>query len=421
MLFRDNGDYEVVAFTAAQIPYISNRMYPKELAGRLYPDGIKTFDESELPDLIKKFKVDVCVQAYSDLPDVEVMHKASIVNSNGADFWLVSPEHTYLKSSKPVIAVCAVRTGSGKSQTSRYIAKLIRKLGLNVVMIRHPMPYGVLKEQSVERFATLKDLEKYKTTIEEREEYELPVRNRFVMFAGVDYAKILNAAEKEADVILWDGGNNDLPFIKPDILITVADPLRAGNELSYYPGETAARMADVLLINKVNSATAEELAEVRDNLHSINKNAEIVYADSVVTPDNPKIINGKRVLIIEDGPMITHGGMLFGAGKVAADMCGAKEIVSAKKYAVGAIKEVFARYTKLNLELPAMGYSPKEIRDLEATINNADCDVVVSATPTNLRSIINSNKPIVHVSYELKPKGNELDDIVERFVKKIKK
>ena len=302
MLFRDNGDYEVVAFTAAQIPYISNRMYPKELAGRLYPDGIKTFDESELPDLIKKFKVDVCVQAYSDLPDVEVMHKASIVNSNGADFWLVSPEHTYLKSSKPVIAVCAVRTGSGKSQTSRYIAKLIRELGLNVVIIRHPMPYGVLKEQSVERFATLKDLEKYKTTIEEREDYEPPVRNRFVMFAGVDYAKILNAAEKEADVILWDGGNNDLTFIKPDILITVADPLRAGNELSYYPGETAARMADVLLINKVNSATAEELAEVRDNLHSINKNAEIVYADSVVTPDNPKIINGKRVLIIEDGP-----------------------------------------------------------------------------------------------------------------------
>jgi predicted GTPase len=348
------------------------------------------------------------------------MHKASIANSNGADFWLVSPEHTYLKSSKPVIAVCAVRTGCGKSQTSRYIAKLIRKAGFRVVMIRHPMPYGVLKDQSVERFATLGDLDKYKTTIEEREEYELPVKNRFVMYAGVDYGKILSAAEKEADVILWDGGNNDLPFIKPDLLITVADPLRAGNEITYYPGETAARMADILLINKVNSATEEEIGEVRDNLHSINKNAEILYADSEVTPDNPKIIKGKRVLVIEDGPTITHGGMLFGAGKVAADMCGAKDIVSAKKYAVGAIKETFARYPRLNLELPAMGYSPKEIRDLEATVNNADCDVVVSATPTDLRSLINANKPIVHVSYELKPKGGELDAIVDNFLKRIK-
>ena len=421
MLFRDNGDYEVVAFTAAQIPYISDRIYPKELAGRLYPNGIRIFDESELPGLIKKFNADICVQAYSDLPDVDVMHKASIANANGADFWLVAPEHTYLKSSKPVIAVCAVRTGSGKSQTSRYIANLICNAGLRVVVIRHPMPYGVLKEQSVERFATLKDLEKYKTTIEEREEYEPHIRNKFVVFAGVDYSKILNIAEKEADVILWDGGNNDLPFIKPDLLITVADPLRAGDELSYYPGETAVRMADVLLMNKVNSATKEQLAEVRDNLHSINKSAEIVYADSVITPDNPRIINGKRVLIIEDGPTITHGGMLFGAGKVAAEMCGAKEIVSAKKYAVGVIKDVFARYPKLNLELPAMGYNPKEIRDLEATVNNADCDVVISATPINLRSMINANKPMVRVSYELKPNGKEFDDIIERFVKKIKK
>ena len=421
MLFRDNGDYEVVAFTAAQIPYISDRIYPKELAGRLYPNGIRIFDESELPGLIKKFNADICVQAYSDLPDVEVMHKASIANANGADFWLVAPEHTYLKSSKPVIAVCAVRTGSGKSQTSRYVANLIRNAGLRVVAIRHPMPYGVLKEQSVERFATLKDLEKYKTTIEEREEYEPHIRNKFVVFAGVDYAKILAAAEKETDVVLWDGGNNDLSFIKPDLLITVADPLRVGNELSYYPGETAVRMADVLLINKVNSATKEQIEELVANLHSINKRAEIVYADSVVTPDNPGIIKGRRVLVIEDGPTITHGGMLFGAGKVAADMCGAKEIVTAKKYAVGAIKEVFARYPRLNLELPAMGYSPKEIRDLEATVNNADCDVVVSGTPINLRLVINVNKPIVQVSYELKPKGKGLDDIIEKFVKKIKK
>ncbi len=421
MLFRDNGDYEVVAFTAAQIPYISDRMYPEELAGTLYPDGIKIFDESELPKLIKKFDVDVCVQAYSDLPDVEVMHKASIVNANGADFWLVAPEHTYLKSSKPVIAVCAVRTGSGKSQTSRYIANIIRDAGLRTVVIRHPMPYGVLKEQSVERFSTLKDLERYKTTIEEREEYEPHIKNKFVVFAGVDYAKILDAAEKEADIVLWDGGNNDLPFVKPDLLITVADPLRAGNELSYYPGETAVRMADVLLINKVNSATKEQLDELIGNLRSINSSADILLADSVVTPDNPGIIKGKRVLVIEDGPTITHGGMMTGAGDVAAKMCGAKEIVTAKKYAVGAIKDVFARYPKLNVELPAMGYSPKEIRDLEATVNNADCDVVVSGTPINIRLLINVNKPIVQVSYELKPKGDGLDDVIGKFIKGMKR
>ncbi len=421
MLFRDNGEYEVVAFTAAQIPYISNRMYPKELAGTLYPDGINIFDESELPTLIKKFKVDVCVQSYSDLDDVEVMHKASIANSNGSDFWLVAPEHTYLKSTKPVIAVCAVRTGSGKSQTSRYIASRIRNAGLKVAVIRHPMPYGVLKEQIVQRFETLKDLEKHKTTIEEREEYEPHIKNKFVVFAGVDYAKILSEAEKEADIVLWDGGNNDLPFIKPDLLITVADPLRVGNELSYYPGETSVRMADVLVINKVNSATKEQLERLDTNLRSINRNAKLVYADSIITPDNPRIIKGKRVLAIEDGPTITHGNMLFGAGRVAAETYGAKEIISAKKYAVGSIKKVFERFPKLDQELPAMGYSPKEVRDLEATVNNADCDVVVSATPINLRSLINVTKPIVQVSYELKPKGTEFDDIIDGFVKKSKK
>lgn len=420
VLFRGNRDYEVVAFTASQIPFISDRIYPKELAGPLYPDGIQIHDESQLPDLIKNLKVDICIQAYSDLPDVEVMHKGSISNANGADFWLVSPEHTYLKSSKPVIAVCAVRTGSGKSQTSRYIAKLLREKGVRVVIIRHPMPYGVLKKQIVERFETLKDLDKYKTTIEEREDYEPHIRNRFVVFAGVDYEKILRAAEKEADIILWDGGNNDMSFVKPDLMITVADPLRVGNELTYYPGETCARMADVLLINKVNSATKEQLGELDKDLRSINDRAKIIYADSVVTPDNPKMIKGKRVLVIEDGPTITHGGMLFGAGKVAADACGAKEIVSAKRYAVGVIKETFERYPRLNQELPAVGYSPKEIRDLETTVNNADCDVVISATPTNLRHIINSNKPIVQVGYELKPRGNELDEIISRFVKDAK-
>jgi predicted GTPase len=421
MLFRDNGNYEVVAFTAAQIPYISNRTYPKELAGLLYPKGIKIYDESKLPKLIKKYKVDICIQAYSDLPDVEVMHKASIVNACGADFWIVAPEHAYLKSSKPVIAVCAVRTGCGKSQTSRYISNLVRKSGLRVVAIRHPMPYGILNTERVERFATLKDLDRYKTTIEEREDYEPHIRNGIVVFAGVDYADILKEAEKEADIIIWDGGNNDASFIKPDLLITVADPLRSGDELTYYPGETVARLADVLLINKVNSATKEEINTVVNDLKSINKEAKIVYANSIVTPDNSRIIKGKKVIVIEDGPSITHGGMRIGAGTVAAKEYGASEIVSAKKYAVGEIKKVFEKYPKLDKELPAMGYSQKEIRDLEATVNLADCDVVISATPTNLRHIININKPIVQVSYELKPVGAAFDKMIFNFIKGVKK
>ncbi len=421
VLFRNNKDYEVVAFTANQIPYISDRMYPKELAGKLYPKGIKIYDESELPKLIKKFDVDICIQAYSDLPDVEVMHKASIVNSNGADFWLVSPEHTYLKSTKPIIAVCAVRTGCGKSQTSRYVANLIRKAGLRVVAIRHPMPYGILKNERVERFATLKDLDKYKTTIEEREDYEPHILNKTVVFAGVDYADILHAAEKEADIIIWDGGNNDASFIKPNLLITVADPLRSGDELTYYPGETVARMADVLLINKINSATKKEVKTVVDDLKSINKKAKIMYANSTVTPDNPRIIKGKKVLVIEDGPSITHGGMRIGAGSVAAKEYGAGEIISAKKYAVGAIKEVFKKYPKLDKELPAMGYSPKEIKDLQETVNRAECDVVISATPTNLRHVININKPIVQVSYELKPVGSDFDKEISKFIRAARK
>jgi predicted GTPase len=420
MLFRKNRDYDVVAFTAAQIPYISNRIYPKELAGDLYPKGIKIYDESKLASLIKRYKVNVCMQAYSDLPDLEVMHKASIANSNGADFWLVSPEHTYLKSSKPVIAVCAVRTGSGKSQTSRYISNIIRKAGLKVVVIRHPMPYGVLSAERLERFATLKDLDKYKTTIEEREEYEPHIRNGITVFAGVDYSDILHAAEKEAKVIIWDGGNNDFPFIKPDLLITVADPLRSGDELTYYPGETVARMADTLLINKINSATKEEIKRVTNDLRLLNKRAKIIYAESTVIPDNPRIIEGRRVLVIEDGPTITHGGMKIGAGTVAAKEWGASEIIRAKDYAYGAIKDTFKKYPKLEYELPAMGYSAKEIRDLEATVNRAECDVVISATPINLRHIINVNKPIVHVSYELKPVGGTLDRMILAFIHKIK-
>ncbi len=349
------------------------------------------------------------------------MEKASIANANGADFWLVAPEHTMLKSNKPVIAVCGVRTGVGKSPTSRYIAKLLRDLGKNVVIIRHPMPYGDLAKQKVQRFAEIKDLDKYKTTIEEREDYEPHILNRFVVYAGVDYEEILKEAEKEADVVLWDGGNNDTPFIKPDLMITVADPLRAGNELTYYPGQTAARIADVLIVNKVNSASKEDVDRVVADLEKINERAKIILSESVVMPDNPGMIKGKKVLLVEDGPTITHGGMTFGAATVAAQTYGAKEIVDARKYAVGIIKQVYEQYPHLGKELPAVGYSDREIKDLEATINKADCDVVVSATPTNLRHIINVDKPIVQVSYEIKPKTDDLDKIIKEFINKTSK
>ncbi len=418
VLFRNNPAYEVVAFTATQIPFIANRMYPKELSGKLYPKGIKIYDESQLPQLIKRQKGPViCILAYSDLSYQTVMEKASRVNAAGGDFMMLAPLDVMLKSSKPVIAVCAVRTGSGKSPTSRYIMRLLRKLGARTVAIRHPMPYGNLKEQIVERFATLKDLDRYKTTIEEREDYEPHIRNGFVVYAGVDYEKILRQAEKEADVIIWDGGNNDASFIKPDLLITVADPLRAGNELTYYPGEMVARMADVLLINKVDAATKAEVERVTRDLEQLNPKATMVLSDSPVSVDNERILRGSRALLVEDGPTITHGNMRIGAATIAAKKYGVRTTVDAKKYAVGTIKDTFAKYPLLDKELPAMGYSTKQIRDLEATVNRADCDVVLSATPTNLRSIINSNKPIVQVSYEIHPHGKEFDSLIKRFVR----
>ncbi|MEM0087056.1 MAG: cyclic 2,3-diphosphoglycerate synthase [Candidatus Micrarchaeaceae archaeon] len=417
MLFRDNESFEVVGFTANQIPFIADRMYPKELSGTLYKNGIKIYEEKELSSIIKKEKVDVCVLAYSDLPYNAVMHKASIANASGADFWLVAPEQAMLKSTKPVIAVCAVRTGSGKSQTSRYIAELVKKNGKKPVVIRHPMPYGDLKKQIVERFATIKDLDKYNCTIEEREDYEPHLINKTVVYAGVDYEKILRLAEKEADVIIWDGGNNDAPFIKPDLFITVADPLRAGNELTYYPGETVARLADVLIINKVNSASEIEIKDLKENLKSINPKAKILLADSLIKVDNANMIKDKKVLVIEDGPTVTHGGMAFGAATVAAKNFGAAEIVDAKKYAVGSIKEAYEKYPQLDRILPALGYSKKQIKELEETINKAECDSVVSATPTDLKHILNANKPIVHVSYELQPKTDELREIINNFVR----
>jgi predicted GTPase len=417
MLFRDDDSREVVAFTAAQIPFIANRTYPKELSGKLYPKGIKIYDESELPELIKRFRVNACVLSYSDLSYDTVMRKASLVNAAGSDFIILQPWSTMLKSTKPVIAICAVRTGAGKSPTTRYVAKLLKKLGKKVVIIRHPMPYGLLKDQIVQRYATLKDLDRHKATIEEREDYEPHLKNGFVVYAGVDYEKILRKAEREAEIIIWDGGNNDVPFIKPDFMITVADPLRAGNELAYYPGEVAARMADLLIINKVNSAKRKDVERVKENLRSINKSAKIVLSESTVMPDNPKIIKGSSALLVEDGPTITHGGMSFGAATVAAKLYGAGRIVNAKKYAVGTIKDTFVKYPKLEDELPAMGYSPKQIKDLETTINRAECDIVISATPTNLRRLINANKPIVQVSYEIKPLSGDLDKAVRAFAR----
>ncbi len=417
VIFKDNLEYKVVAFTAAQIPYISNRMYPKELSGKLYPNGIRIYDESELPELIRKYKADICVMAYSDLPYSTVMDKASLVNANGADFWIIAPKKAMIKSSKPLIAVCAVRTGCGKSQTSRYISKTLRSNGLRVVIIRHPMPYGVLKDQAVQRFAKLSDLDRYKCTIEEREDYEPHIRNGFVLYSGVDYGMILKAAEKEADVILWDGGNNDAPFFKPDLLITVADPFRAGNELGYYPGNEVARMADVLLINKVNSAPKKNVNEVIKNLKSINKDARIMRAASEVWVDNPSSIKGKRVLVVEDGPTITHGGMPIGAGTVAVKKYRAASVVDAKRYAVGEILETYRKYPHLGKELPAMGYGAKQTKDLERTVNMANCDVIVSATPTDLNTVIKANKPIVQVHYELRPIGKSFDDIILKFAK----
>jgi predicted GTPase len=417
-LFRDSSEYEVVAFTANQIPFIEHRLYPVELSGGRYPNGIRIHPESDLPKLIREHKAYACILAYSDLNDNEVMHKASIANACGSDFWLIAPERTMLKSTKPVIAVCAVRTGCGKSPTSRYVSKFLRKAGLRAVIIRHPMPYGILKKEIVERFEKMSDLDKYKTTIEEREDYEPHLKNRFVVYAGVDYEKILRQAEKEADVIIWDGGNNDTPFIKPDLLITVADPLRAGNELTYYPGETVARMADLLIINKVNSAPKADVERVRDDLRRLNPNAKIILTDSVVSADSKGMIKGKRVLLVEDGPTITHGNMLYGAATIAAKEFGAGEIVPAKRYAVGSVKETFEKYGALKNELPAMGYSPKQIRDLEATINRADCDIVLSATPTDLRHLINSNKPIVQVSYEIVPADGVLDSELSSFIKR---
>jgi len=417
VLFRNNPEYKVVGFTAAQIPYISNRIYPPELSGKFYPDGIKIFDEEKLPELVKKLKVDECILSYSDLSYIEVFNKACIANENGADFVLVAPKATMLKSKKKVIAVCASRTGAGKSEVSRYITKILKEEKKRFVVVRHPMPYGDLKKQIVQRFEKLEDLDKQNCTIEEREEYEPHIKIGNIVYAGVDYEQILKEAEKEAEVIVWDGGNNDLPFFEPDLLITVVDPIRSGNEISYYPGELAVRMADVIIVNKVNVAKREDVEKVVANIKRINKkkeNAKIFLTESVVSVDNPRLIEGKRVIVVEDGPSVTHGELGFGAAMVAAQQFGAKEIIDPKPYAVGSIKEAYSKFKHLKNVVPALGYSKKQILELEATLNKAECDSIVSAT-IDLRRILNLNKSLAQVSFEIKEDG-KLKEQVKKFL-----
>ncbi len=415
VFFRNNHDYNVVAFTATQIPNIEGRIYPKELAGKLYPNGIKIYEESKLEELIKKFKVDEVVFSYSDVPFNYVMTKASIVNAAGVSFRLLGAAETQIKSTKPVIAVLAVRTGSGKSQTSRKIVQILREAGKKVVAIRHPMPYGDLVKQKVQRFATYADLKKHKCTIEEIEEYEPHVASGGVIYAGVDYEAILREAEKEADIILWDGGNNDVSFYKADLTITVVDPHRPGHELTYYPGNTSLRMADVAVINKVVTAQPENILTVTKNIKSVNPKAVIIEGASPVTVDKPELITGKRVLVVEDGPTLTHGEMKYGAGVVAAQKLGAKEIVDPRPFTVKSISGTFQKYPNIGVLLPAMGYGAAQLKDLETTINNTKCDSVVIGTPIDLSRYIKMNKPYTRVKYDLQEIGSvTLKDILKK-------
>lgn len=423
--YRDNADFNVVAFTAAQIPDIDGRKYPAELAGELYPEGIPIYAEQELEKLIKDLDVDECVFSYSDVTYKHVMGVSAKVNTAGADFKLIGPKKTALKSTKPVISVCATRTGCGKSQTSRKVIELLMAKGLKVVAARHPMPYGDLVAQKVQRFAEVADLAKHKCTIEEMEEYEPHVVRGNVIYAGVDYEAILRAAEQDpsgCDVVLWDGGNNDFEFFDADLSITVADPHRAGAELSYYPGEVSLRMADVVVINKMDTAAPEDIQTVRQNIAKVNPNAIVVDAASPVTVEDPSLIKGKKVLVVEDGPTLTHGEMKLGAGTVAAMKFGAAEIVDPRPYTVGKLSETFKIYPNIGTLLPAMGYGDEQVKDLETTINNTDCDTVIIGTPMDLNRIIKINKPTVRIGYDLDEIGKPdltgvIDDFVAKFVK----
>lgn len=415
LVFRDNEDYEVVAFTATQIPNIDGRRYPAELAGKLYPAGIPIYPETEMPTLVRMLGVDQVIFAYSDVNHQYVMSKAATVVAAGADFRLMGPKDTMVASTKPVVAVCAVRTGSGKSQTTRYVAGVLQAMGKKVVAIRHPMPYGDLVKQAVQRFASYEDLDLHETTIEEREEYEPHIDRGVIVYAGVDYEAILRQAEAEADVVLWDGGNNDLPFYKPDLHIVVADPHRAGHELSYWPGSANFRMADVIVINKVDTADLRPISQVRDAAAVVNPAATIVEAASPIFVDDPTEIRGKRVLVIEDGPTLTHGEMKYGAGIVAARRFGAAEIIDPRPYTVGTITETFEKYPEIGTLLPAMGYGGEQVRDLEETIRRVPCDLVISATPIDLTRVATIYHPVQRVRYELQVIGQpDLGDILRQ-------
>jgi predicted GTPase len=400
-LFRGDESCEVVVFTAAQIPDIDGRTYPPELAGPLYPRGIPIRAEEELEGIVREHGVDEVWFSYSDISHLDLMHKGSAVVGWGASFGICSATKTMLRSSKPVIAVTAVRTGVGKSQTTRYLSRILRDLGRKVVAVRHPMPYGDLTKQAVQRFATYEDLDRHETTIEEREEYEPHIDNGFVVYAGVDYEKILRQAEEEAEVILWDGGNNDTPFYKPDLHITLLDPHRPGHETSYYPGETNLRLADLLIVNKVDTAEPKNVEQVLENCRRLNPRARVIQCRSAIRVDQPELIRGKRALVVEDGPTLTHGGMTYGAGWFAAQQAGAAEIVDPVPYAVGSIRETYAKYPNARRILPAMGYGERQVRELEATINATPADVVVEGTPIELSRILEVNKPIANVGYEL--------------------
>ena len=422
--YRDNEQFNVVAFTAAQIPNIDNRKYPSELAGKLYPKGIPIFAEEELTYLIEKLDVDECIFSYSDVPYQKVMALSALVNAAGANFTLLGPKATMLKSTKPVISVCATRTGCGKSQTARKVIEILMAQGLKVVAVRHPMPYGDLVAQKVQRFATLDDLKKYHCTIEEMEEYEPHIVRGNVIYAGVDYEAILRAAENDphgCDLIIWDGGNNDFSFFKPDLAITVVDPHRPGNELSYYPGEVNLRIADVIIINKIDTANPEGIQTVSQNIALVNPQATVIYATSPVRIDHPEIIRDKRVLVIEDGPTLTHGEMQIGAGIIAARQYGARECVDPRPFVVGKLAETFQKYPKIGPLLPAMGYSEDQIHDLEDTIARTDCDSVIIGTPIDLTRILKIKQPSTRVYYELQEIGTpNLNEVLSDFCQRIK-
>jgi predicted GTPase len=418
-VFRTDETQRVVAFTAAQIPGIDDRTYPASLAGPLYPDGIPILPEEKLADIVRQQGVDEVVLAYSDLSHEDVMHKASVALAAGADFRLIGPRDTMLKSSKPVVAVTAVRTGCGKSQTSRRVGQILLDAGLKVALVRHPMPYGDLEAMRVQRFATLADIDASNPTIEEREEYEAPVAMGMIMYAGVDYDDILRQAEAEADVVIWDGGNNDFPFYAPDLFITVVDPMRPGHELLYHPGEVNVRMADVVVVNKVDTATQVGIDEVVANAEWVNPRVTIEKAESPVTLGPGPDLAGKRVLVVEDGPTITHGGMPFGAGTVAARQAGAGELVDPRPYAVGSIRKTFEKFPTIGAVLPAMGYGPEQVAELEETIRRTECDVVVAGTPMDLSRVLDAGHPVRSCTYVLREVGEPtLDTVLAPYIEK---